>query len=421
MKIVCKFIAITVISLFLTSCVGEEPNDIGYITALGIDKSEEEFIFSIQVANPTKISGGAAEEGGSGGNIVENVVVKAPTMYAALNNADNIVSKELSMSHAKVIVVSEEVAKSMMREITDVIARNNDIRPDVYIAVAEDAEKYLEGVKPVVELNPVKYYQLIYENKKGGAVPQNDAAKFYMSIQSGDRDCVLPLSGIVGTKDESGGDTDAGTEKEQGEGNEKPVENGKNKDAQTNEQDFQNKTKNYFAGEAGEKIKNKSETLGLGVFKGDTYICRLGSVDAELYNILMHNMKWTRVSFYSGEKQPITMRIEEKTVPRYAIDKEKKQVQIKINLEAELLSAPEGYVVDDKILSEMVDAAMEEFLDRAYNELKVDIYGIKGKLKKQFLTIKSYNEYAKSFSPDEWTISVNTKLKTKRSGMTHYY
>ena len=157
------------------------------------------------------------------------------------------------------------------------------------------------------------------------------------------------------------------------------------------------------------------------MFKGDTYICRLGSVDAELYNILMHNMKWTRVSFYSGEKQPITMRIEEKTVPRYAIDKEKKQVQIKINLEAELLSAPEGYVVDDKILSEMVDAAMEEFLDRAYNELKVDIYGIKGKLKKQFLTIKSYNEYAKSFSPDEWTISVNTKLKTKRSGMTHYY
>ena len=174
-KMMLKIITIVAVSLMLSSCVGEEPNDIGYITALGIDKAEDGYNYTIQFANPTKISGGASESGGTGGDIVENLVVEAPTVYAAISHADSIVSKDLSLSHAKIIVISEEIAKEGLSEITDVVARNNDIRPDIYIAIAEDAGEYLEGVKPVVELNPVKYYQLTYENKKGGPVPQNNA------------------------------------------------------------------------------------------------------------------------------------------------------------------------------------------------------------------------------------------------------
>ena len=61
MKKTLKFIAITAVSFLLSSCVGEEPNDIGYITALGIDKAEDGYNYTIQFANPTKISGGASE------------------------------------------------------------------------------------------------------------------------------------------------------------------------------------------------------------------------------------------------------------------------------------------------------------------------------------------------------------------------
>ena len=272
----------------LTSCAGEEPNDIGYITALGIDKTDDGYSYTIQFANPTKISGGAAEQGGSGGNIVENIVVDAPTVYAAINNANAIVSKDLSLSHAKVIVISEEIARKGVFGITDVIARNNEIRPDVYLAVAENAGDYLEGVKPVVELNPVKYYQLIYENKKGGFVPQNTASDFYMACVAEDRDFALPLSGVAQAEEKSTG-TDAGSGGEQ-QASEKPSPNKKNKEAITQTDGFENGKKNYFAGEAGAEVKNKSETIGIAVFKGDTYTEKLGSIDAEIYNILMNNI-----------------------------------------------------------------------------------------------------------------------------------
>lgn len=423
-KTLFKTAFVVTISLFLSSCVGEEPNDIGYITALGIDKAETGFNYTIQFANPTKISGGASEEGGTGGDIVENIVVEAPTIYSAISHADSIVSKDLSLSHAKIIVVSEDVAGEGLEGITDVIARNNDIRPDVYIAVAENAGEYLEGVKPVIELNPVKYYQLTYENKKGGPVPQNNAGEFYMAYTSGDRDCALPLAGVAGGKEEQSG-TDAGSGQGSG-GEEKPSENDKNKEAEPIEEGFESGSKNYLPGQAGVEIKNKGETMGLAVFRGDTYIGKLGSSDADIYNILTCNIKNSKVSFYdeSDPYVPITISLEEKRVPKITIHKEEKHVEIALKLEGELLSAPKKHQNSTDMnvkTGEMVSDAAEEFLAHIYGEMGADLLGIRGKLKWYFLSNKTYDEYIKSFDTKEWTFSVSTDLALKRTGMTYYY
>lgn len=411
----------------LTSCAGEEPNDIGYITALGIDKTDDGYSYTIQFANPTKISGGAAEQGGSGGNIVENIVVDAPTVYAAINNANAIVSKDLSLSHAKVIVISEEIARKGVFGITDVIARNNEIRPDVYLAVAENAGDYLEGVKPVVELNPVKYYQLTYENKKGGFVPQNTASDFYMACVAEDRDFALPLSGVAQAEEKSTG-TDAGSGGEQ-QASEKPSPNKKNKEAITQTDGFENGKKNYFAGEAGAEVKNKSETIGLAVFKGDTYTEKLGSIDAEIYNILMNNINGSRVTFYADNENniPITVSLESKKRPAYKINRDTKKVEILLSLEAELVSAPQKhkeektYMGFEKDASKMINDAVYGFIEKTYKGLDVDLLAIKSKLKKQFLTNDKYYEYINLFVPKEWDFTVNTELKLKRTGMTYYY
>lgn len=424
-KTLIKLTGISILSLLLSSCVGEEPNDIGYITALGIDKVETGYNYTIQFANPTKISGGASEEGGSGGNIVENIVVEAPTIYSAISHADSIVSKDLSLSHAKIMVVSEDVAKEGLSNITDVIARNNDIRPDIYIAVAENAGEYLEGVKPVIELNPVKYYQLTYENKKGGPVPQNNASEFYMAYMSGDRDCALPLAGVAGGKEEQSG-TDAGSGGGGLGGDEKPTKNDKNKEAEPNEAGFQSGTKKYMPGEAGVEVKNKSETMGLAVFNGDTYIGKLSSSDANIYNILMCNITNAKASFYDGDDPniPITMSLEEKRAPKITIHKDKKLVEIALKLEGELLSAPKKHQNSkdlDVKASEMVSKAAEDFLVRVYGEMSSDLLGVKGKLKWYFLSNQTYREYIKNFASSEWAFSVTTDFDIKRTGMTYYY
>lgn len=419
--------------LLLTSCVGEEPNDIAYVTALGIDKADNEYVYTIQFANPTKISGGAAEEGGSGGDIVENIAVEAPTIYSAINNANTIVSKYMSLSHAKVIVISEEIATEGIREINDVIARNNDIRPDVFIAVAENAGKYLEEVKPAIELNPIKYYQLTYENRSGSSVPQNNAFNAYTAYISGDSDCVIPLAGVAGGEEEqssegsSGGS--GGSESSGGESNEEPKENPKQKEASANDGGFENKTKSYLAGEAGKKLKNKSETIGMAIFDGDKYVTKFGNTETELYNILMGTFKEDNIVFYSEDSpdKPITIQVEEKKHPVYKIDKNNKKAEIYIKLEGELLSASEehrdssGIDDIDKSTAEMVTKAANNFIRTVYKDNNVDSLGICGRLKKKFVTTKKYNDYKKEFNPSDWDIKVHSEMKIKRTGMTYYY
>ncbi len=418
-----KILIITVMMLTLTSCMGEEPNDIGYITALGIDKAENGFNYTIQFANPTKISGGAAEQGGSGGNIVENITVEGPTIYSGLNSADAIVSKDLSLAHAKIIVVSEEIAKEGLAGFIEVISRNNDIRPDVYLTVSENAGEYLESVKPVIELNPVKYYQLTYGNKKGGPLPQNDAADFFMAVTSGDTDCPLPIAGVAGIK-EKNQNTDAGSQ--EGGQEEKAEENKKSEEAQINQGNFQKGTKNYFAGEAGVKIKNKSETLGLAVFRRDKYIGKLGGTDALIYNILTNDVRDTEMVFeIEGESLPVTIRIDEKIKPKFKIDKNQKRVEIDVKLEGELISAPKvegkSKTVEDreKECSEYISLACNDFIKRIYKEMDVDILGVRGKLKREFLDNNSYKEYINKFSAKEWELTVKTDLSIKRAGMTY--
>ncbi len=412
-----KILALIIMCLTLSSCVGEEPNDIAYITALGIDKSDNGYKYTIQFANPTKISGGASEQGGSGGNIVENITVEGPTIYSGLNSADAIVSKDLSLAHAKIIVVSEEIAKGGLGEFLEVIARNNDIRPDIFLAIAEKADEYLESVKPVIELNPVKYYQLTYENKKGGPIPHNNAAEFYMAVVSGDRDCVLPYAGVAGIKEKSEG-TDAGSGGDsKTEGSE---ENKKATEAQENQNNFQKGTKNYFAGEAGIKIKNKSEALGLAIIDGDKYIDKLGSTDALIYNILTNNMRDTEIVFaLDGIPKPVTIRIDEKNIPEWDIDKERKRVTIDILLEGEVLSMPGGYEIKGDECARYIDKACDEFLVRTYNDMGIDILGLRGKIKRKFLTNGVYKEYIESFDTKEWKTDANITLTIKRSGMTY--
>ena len=254
MKLIKAVIALSTITaaMLLSGCMGgKEPNDLAYVVALGFDKAEapDNYIMTIQFARPTSISGSGGESGGSGQGIVENIAVEAPNIYAGINLADHIVSKELSLSHAKLIVFSEDVAKDGISDIMETFARNEEMRPDIFLAVATDsAQEYLFKVKPVVEVNPARYYQLIYEQDYTAGIPKNTAADFYYNQKSGVRDNALPLAGVGQPESESegsgggseGGSGGSGGDESNSEGTDpKESKNKLQKDAPSTSQRFE--------------------------------------------------------------------------------------------------------------------------------------------------------------------------------------
>ena len=168
-----KFIILLTITIFfLTGCFKKsELEDLAYVIAIGIDKGpEDNKIVSFQIAVPIKIAG----EGSTGGK---------DTLYNSLSRADTMISKEITLSHNKIIVISEELAKEGIHEILNALVTNREIRPKTSILVYKGkAKEMLENLEPILEKNPTRYYDLLLDaNEYTGYALDNNLFNFYVS------------------------------------------------------------------------------------------------------------------------------------------------------------------------------------------------------------------------------------------------
>lgn len=471
MKLV-KIILLSVLVLQLCSCYDyKEPDEIAYIVAVGVDKGEDEssYNFTIQYARPSKITGGGGEEGGSGEQTTGIVNVDAPSLYTAINLANHVISKKFTLSHTKIIVLSDELCKDTITPIIDSIGRSSDIRPSVYICVANGkAYDYLEAVKPSIEINPVKYYQLILESDYTSYIPVNDAQEIYFNFKNNLKQNVLPLVGVSeGTQKNGGqqrqsseggsggsqsgqGGSDGGAESGQGGSGggsqsdmstmgqdgttQSPQTEGTGGESSQMEKNipqinggFEYRMKEYAAGNLDIKKQNASETIGGAVFKADKMIGEINGIEAEIYNILCGKFSEGYSVMYSS-KEPdgvITIRFEQKEKPNVDVDIDDGKIIIRaeIFLDGDFVSTPQDSAIEEDISAfeeestKYIKEALLKFLKKTQSEFNSDIIGYGNYAKRAFLTDKSFNEYDwnEKYKMAEFDIDVDFNIR--RTGL----
>lgn len=456
----------------LSGCFGSEPNDVAYVSALGIDKGlQGNYDITIQFARPTQISGGSSEEGGKGGEeIVENIQVEAPDIYSAVNIANQLISKKFSLSHMKLIVFSKETAQNGIKDIMETVSRSNEMRPDIITAVSrETANKYLESLKPIVEVNPAKYYQLIFEKNNSGGVPKMNGITSMNYLVSNQRDIVMPLTGVAkangdgqnsqgqedsggsqgsssggsqsggsgGSQGESSGGSQSGESSEQqqsgsgsgGSQNEEGSTTGKaiEGDVPITQNGFQYRNRDYKAGQIKLIDEDKSEALGMAIFKEDKLIAEMGENEAEIYNILIGDYEDNYTSFFSPvtPEKAVTVLLGQRRKPVYKIDKKNKKIKISIYLEGDFYSLPYDYELEDEVeefersCAKEISTRCKEFIISMRDEYDSDVLGFGEKAKGCFLNINDYNEYKWQEKFKEYDIEVTTMFKIRHSGITY--
>ena len=418
-----KLFPIICFTLMLSGCFGNEVNDVAHVVALGFDQSEtpDNYKITIQFANPTQISGGASEEGGkSGPDIIENVVVEAPNMYSAINTANHIVSKKFSLFHTKIFVISEEVAREGLSDLLDTLSRSEEIRPDVYVAVSlGEASEYLTEVKPIVELNPAKYYQLTFDKNDSQGFPRCTMQDFFMLGNLDYADVAVPLAGVM-ESEENNSENEGGSEQESNQ----LEKNKKNDEAPQNEGEFEYKIRNYVAGQVAKEEKNKSETMGMAVFSGKKMTGVRGSTDSLLYNILSGKYKSSYITFYNETETPLTVKISQKNRPRINVNVKEKNVDINLFLESDLYSLSANYTLEQEIndfenrVTQIISKNCENFIKSVRDEQDADVLDIGMKAKKAFLTNDEFEAYNWREKFKEYEISVNTNFKIRRTGLS---
>ena len=173
---------LTIILLTFTGCLGKtELEDFAYVIAIGVDKgSGDNYLVTYQIAVPIKIAG----EGSQGGKESTSLVtLETDTIYNSISRADTMISKEITLSHNKIIVISEELAKEGIQELLNAFVTNREIRPKTSVIVYNGlAKELLENLEPVLEKNPSRYYDLLLDsNEYTGYSIDNTLFNFYLS------------------------------------------------------------------------------------------------------------------------------------------------------------------------------------------------------------------------------------------------
>ena len=187
----------------LTGCWDKkEAEERSYVVAIGLDlpkgidiEEEQAVDVTFQFSNPKLNIKGASPSGGS--EIKDIITLTAPDFVTARNMANSFVTREISFSHNKVLIISEELAKTefFYRMLSTAVA-DIEVRRETNMIVTEGkAAEFISKNKPEMMIRPHRYYQFLIDRAtETGLVPESTINRL-LAITDGDADLFLAMYG----------------------------------------------------------------------------------------------------------------------------------------------------------------------------------------------------------------------------------
>lgn len=157
-------------SLIITSgCWSrKELNELAVVMALGIDTHKDGYAVSAQVLNSSEL---ATKSGGSIGSLpVVTYKSVGKTVPDALQRMLSMAPRMLYLSHVRVLVLGEDLARQGVSDVLDYISRNHQLRTNFFMLIAKNgnASEILEVVTPFEYIPANSLYSSILISEKNG-------------------------------------------------------------------------------------------------------------------------------------------------------------------------------------------------------------------------------------------------------------
>ncbi|GBF72154.1 hypothetical protein PA598K_00391 [Paenibacillus sp. 598K] len=183
----------------------KELNELAVIMALGIDKDDKGYMVTAQVINPSEIG---LQRGSVGASPV--IVYSAPgqTIPDALQRILSQAPRKLYLSHMRVLIFGEALARDGLSDVLDYISRNSEFRTDFYLAVTQGgkAADVLQVLTPFEHIPANSLYSsILVSNKQWAATGKVTLQQFVTELS---RDGANPvMSGVEISGDKQQGKT----------------------------------------------------------------------------------------------------------------------------------------------------------------------------------------------------------------------
>ena len=373
---------------FSASYNSQNIDRLDYVIAIGIDKSPDNT--NLQVSFEFTDLGAFSESDSKQGSkpIIDTVV--APSISESINLMNAYAGKQVNLSHCKVVVFSEDVARDGILEEVTYLMNSPQIRPTTNIIIASDkAKDYIENSTSSLEGILTKYYDLFPTSAEYTGYTSNILlSRFYQNLTSDESGAVA----ILGTKSKSAKKNSSSQEEDTSNSTKQEVSNNTSLESIATGE-------NIVEGDRG------TENIGLAVFNKDKYIGNLSAIETLCYTLIEEEVDNFSVCIdhptNPDKKIDVSVSSLEPNNVKVDISKDNPIITIKLNLTAKALTGQNSLDFSDKdtlnsvnsALKEFLTSKMKNFLYKTSKEYGCDINGFYRLVKQKFLTIPEYDNY----------------------------
>ncbi len=383
--------------LLLCASCGYMPrvDDMAFVLAIGVDEGKGQeggYEYTFSFVKPDAYAKGAQKqvkpekEGMSKSGALSNLTIKAPTVFDALEVINLSMAKNPDLSHAKLIVISKDVAKQGLKDELDAFMGYNGFSANLYIAIATDsAAEYLANINSPLQDNPSRYYDMVFNSNMSPYLPNVFLKDFYIATRMPDKEAVLPLVGVSDVEEKD------------------KLKDGFRADS-SNRYDVQPPSDSTYS-------EVNSEALGMAVFEGDTLQYTMTAHDAFLYHVLSGTL---RPSFYI-KQNAFALTLRQQRTPQITVMMEQGAPMIRadVALSADVITADGALsetdiadLVSDALRSEL-NALMQRVVDQGS-----DILGFGEHMRLRYMTLSAWNDFdwRDAFKRSAYAVDVNVQV-----------
>lgn len=395
-KLFILILIIVFIMAFSSSYSSLSIDNLAYVLAIGIDKSDEnklQVTFQFSTAAPASESGSTEKA-----DIIINSV-QSSSVSTAINTLNGYIGKQINMSHCKVIIFSEDLASDGISNEIYTLINDTQIRPSANIIVSKcPAKYYIEKTTPELESSISKYYEIFTNSSRyTGFMPSSTIGDFFNCLINR----ICQPTAILG-----------------GLSTEKNTINTSSTDSQKNY--------NIKANSSPITGQNGSENIGVAVFNNDKLIGELNALETIAFLNIQNKIDRFLISIpdpsntnnyldiYLTPKSSVSIKVDTSTSSPY--------IKVKSDYTGRIYSMSEhSKYLDPNILNSIsqtcnsyLESIFSNYLYKTSKELKSDINGFGKHALSNFLTTKDFEDYnwRSNYKNAFFEIKIDTYIKS---------
>lgn len=327
--------------------------------------------------------------------------VETDTLDSAINISNAYMNKNINLSHCKILVVSEEVAKKGIEDLVNSLINKVEIRPDCNIVVSKIPKgEFTDSDETQLEKVLYKYYDIVSNIDSGyGYSEAIKLSDFYLDLNDSFRQPFATL-GITSNNSKTNLDN-------------------VNKDEKSN-LDVQSRTLTSTPDEVA------VETMGLAVFNNDTLVGTLSANQTMCHQLIIDTFNHCTLNIPSPfhANETLDIYFSQLKSPKIKVNITNGSPFVEINLyltsrilsfnskETNTLTEEKLNIIKSTIIQHM-EKQMYDYLDKTSKELNSDIGGIGRYAAQNFKTSKEWENYnwLENYKNCTFKVNISTTVK----------